>query len=247
MITGGGSGIGRACALMMAREGADIVIADAVPANHDRVAEEVLAAGREVVAMTTDTSEKEQVHRIVQAGIERFGKIDILLNAAGISGGGSIRDMSVEDFDRVMAVHVRSTFLCSQAVMESMIELGWGRIVNIISRASFKGREGTGAYAAAKAAMLGFSRSLAIEAGPYGITVNNVAPGYVRSPMTEANEAFSTEEGRRAAQEEIAGVTHPLRFVEPEEVAEAVMYYCGPNSSQVSGMTIHVNGGTLMP
>ena len=243
MITGGASGIGRACAIMMAREGADIVIADINADNAGRTAQEINGTGKEALAMETDTSKKDQVQRIVKAALERFGKIDILVNAAGIGAGVPIREMPEEVFDRTIAVHLKSTFLCSQAVLESMIAQRWGRIVNITSRAAWKGRVGTGAYAAAKAGMTAFARSLAIEVGGYGITVNNVAPGHVDTPMQRTRGA----EAQAQEQQRIGAAVYPLRFLRPEEIAEAVMYFCGPNSDQVTGATLHVNGGTVMP
>jgi len=140
MITGGGSGLGRACALRLAQEGANIVVADISADAGQQVVREVKALGRDALAIPTDTSKKAEVHRLVQEGVKRFGKIDILVNGAGITHRATIRDMEEEWWDRVVAVHLKSTFLCSQAVLDSMIKGGWGRIVNIISRAAFKGR-----------------------------------------------------------------------------------------------------------
>ena len=134
MVTGGGSGIGRASALAMAGQGADIVIADINAEVAGKVATEVEGMGGAALAMETDTSSKAAVDRIVKAGLERFGKIDILVNAAGIGAMVPVREMSEELFDRVLAVHAKSTFLCSQAVLDSMIQQGWGRIVNITSK-----------------------------------------------------------------------------------------------------------------
>ena len=246
MVTGGGSGIGRACAMMMAKEGADIVVADIDGDHGESVAKAVQGIGRGAVALPTDTSKKDQVQRIVKAGIDRFGKIDILVNAAGIPGGPTVRDMPEELFDRVLAVHLKSTFLCSQAVLDSMMAQRWGRIVNITSRAAWKGRAGSSVYAAAKAGMTGFSRCLAVEVGPYGITVNNVAPGFVVTPMTSTQGRFATEELQVKEQERLGAVAYPLRFCRPEEIAEAVLYFCGPNSGQTTGATLHVNSGTVM-
>ncbi len=247
MVTGGGSGIGRASALAMAGQGADIVIADINAEVAGKVATEVEGMGGAALAMETDTSSKAAVDRIVKAGLERFGKIDILVNAAGIGAMVPVREMSEELFDRVLAVHAKSTFLCSQAVLDSMIQQGWGRIVNITSRASVKPRAGTSAYAAAKAAMLGFSRALAAEVGEQGITVNNVAPGVTLTNMTSPPERTATAEHQVEEQRMLGVLTHPLRYAHPEEIAEAVLYFCGPNSDHTTGMTLHVNGGSFMP
>ncbi|MCH8190549.1 MAG: SDR family oxidoreductase [Chloroflexi bacterium] len=245
MVTGGGSGIGRACALMLAQEGADIVVADIDAAAGERVAGEVKALGRDALTLATDTSVKSQVRKIVAEGTARFGKIDILVNNAGIGAGGPVRDLDEAVWDRVVSVHLKSMFLCSQAVMESMIQRGWGRIVNTISRAAFRGRAGVGPYSAAKGGMLAFSRVLAVEAAQYGITVNNVAPGTTVTPMVEA--AYDTLELQEEEARTSGVVTTPVRLAWPEEIAAAVLYYCGPHSDQVTGMTIHVNGGSYMP
>src|SRR4051794_14105321 len=128
MITGGGSGIGRSSALMLAREGVDIVICDIKREAGESVAAEVQALGRDAVSLPTDSSDRLQVQALVKAGVERFGKIDILLNNAGIAQQGTLRDLTEEIWDRVIDVHLKSMFLCSQAVVEHMIPQGWGRI-----------------------------------------------------------------------------------------------------------------------
>ncbi len=245
MISGGGSGIGRACALMLAREGASAVIADINPDNGNRVVKEVQALGRQALTLPTDTAVKPQVQRIAQEGIRRFGKIDILINNAGIGAPGTIRELSEEAWDRVVAVHLKSMFLCSQAVLDSMIAQRWGRIVNIISRAAFKGRAGVGPYSAAKGGMLALSRVLAVENAQYGITVNNVAPGTTLTPMVQ--QGFSTEEAQMNEARSSGVITAPIRLAKPGEIAQAVYYFCGPNSDHTTGETIHVNGGSLMP
>jgi NAD(P)-dependent dehydrogenase (short-subunit alcohol dehydrogenase family) len=245
MVTGGGSGIGRASALMLAREGADIVVCDIDGEAGKRVVAEVEALGRAGFAEPTDSSDSGQVNRLVEQAAERFGKVDILVNSAGIARQATIRELTEDMWDRVLAVHLKSTFLCSQAVIEHMIPGGWGRIVNIISRAAFKGRAGTGPYAAAKAGMLGFSRVLAVETAQWGITVNNVAPGTTLTPMVEAG--FPTEEIQREEARSSGVITQPARLAEADEIAAAVLYLCGSHSDHVTGTTMHVNGGTYMP
>ena len=245
MITGGGSGIGRAAALMLAREGADIVICDINPETGESVAEEVRALGREALSLPTDSSDRLQVQALVKAGGERFGKIDILVNNAGIAPQTSLRDLTDELWDRIIAVHLKSMFLCSQAVVEHMIPQGWGRIVNIISRAAYRGRPGIGPYTAAKGGMLAYSRVLAVETAEWGITVNNVAPGTTRTPLLE--QGYATEEAQVAEAVRSGVITQPIRLAEADEMAAAVLYLCGPYSDHVSGTTLHVNGGSYMP
>jgi NAD(P)-dependent dehydrogenase (short-subunit alcohol dehydrogenase family) len=142
LISGGASGIGRATGLMMAEQGAKILIADVNPATGRKMVEDVKAKGSEALFLPTDTTIKAQVHALVEAGIKNFGTVDIVVNSAGINTRGSIKDMKEQDWDRVVAVHLKSTFLCSQAAIPTMIKGNWGRIVNIISRAAYKGRPG---------------------------------------------------------------------------------------------------------
>lgn len=245
MVTGGGSGIGRASALMLAREGADIVVCDIDGEAGQKVVAEVEALGRAAIAEPTDSSDSAQVNRLVSQAADRFGKVDIVVNSAGIARQATIRECPEDLWDRVLAVHLKSTFLCSKAAIELMIPGQWGRIVNIISRAAFKGRAGTGPYSAAKAGMLGLSRVLAVETAEWGITVNNVAPGTTLTPMVAAGfptEAIQQEEARSSGV-----ITRPMRLAEADEIAAAVLYLCGPHSAHVTGTTMHVNGGTYMP
>jgi NAD(P)-dependent dehydrogenase (short-subunit alcohol dehydrogenase family) len=245
MVTGGGSGIGRATALMLAREGADLIICDIDQAAGERVCAEVEAIGRGALALATDSSDGSAVRRLVQAGAERFGKIDILVNNAGIAHQATIRELTEELWDRVIAVHLRSMFVCTQAAIEHMIPGNWGRIVNIVSRAAFKGRAGIGPYAAAKGGMLAYARVLAVETAQWGITVNNIAPGTTLTPLVM--KGFTTEEMRAEEARSSGVITRPPRLAEADEMAAAVLYLCGLYSSHVTGTTMHVNGGSYMP
>ena len=244
MITGGGSGIGRATALMLAREGADVLIADINGDAAEKVAGEGAALGRRSLGVKTDTTVKSEVQRAVAQGIERLGKIDILLNAAGIGMRTPVRQLDEDVWDHVIAVHLKSMFLCSQAVIDSMIQNGWGRIVNITSRAAYKGRTGTGPYAAAKGGMLAFSRVLANELGEHGITVNNVAPGTTVTPMVE--QGFGGAEAQAQEAIDSGVILNPVRLARADEMARAVLYFCGPDSDHTTGATLHVNGGTFI-
>ncbi len=182
---------------------------------------------------------------LVEASVDRFGKIDILVNNAGIAQQAAVRELTEDMWDRMIAVHLRSMFICSQAAIEHMIPQGWGRIVNIISRAAFKGRAGTGPYAAAKGGMLAYSRVLAVETAQWGITVNNVAPGTTLTPLVM--QGFNTEEIRSQEARSSGVITQPVQLAEADEIAGAVLYLCGPYSGHVTGTTLHVNGGSFMP
>lgn len=233
MVTGGGNGIGRATALMLAREGADIVVCDLDADSSGRVAAEIEALGRKAVAIPTDSSDKAQVDRLVAEGVRELGKIDILVNNAGIVTTETILDLSQESWDRVVAVHLRSTFLCSQAVVRDMSQRTWGRIVNVTSRAAYRGRAGVGPYAAAKGGMLAYSRVLALETAQWGVTVNNIAPGTTLTPMVE--RAYPTEEGQAQEARSSGVVTTPTRLAHADEIAAAVLYFCGPYSDHTTG------------
>ncbi len=245
MITGGGGGIGRATSLMAAKEGANIVTADINADNAGKVASEIEKLGREAIAMGTDTTNKNQVDRIVAAANDRFGKIDFLINAAGLAGGASFLEHTGEMLDEVLASHLKSMMFASQAVLPKMMEQRYGRIVNITSRAGWRGRPGTAAYGAAKAAMTGMSRVMAAEFGEYGVTVNNVAPGMVLSPMTQ--DLYGKLQDQVDEQIRAGAVIQPYRLATEDEIAQALLYFCGPNTDHVTGMTTHVNAGTVMP
>lgn len=245
LITGGGAGLGRAISLMLASEGAAIIVADIDAARAEAVATEVREAGGDALGIAVDTTDESQVDDAVTRGIEHFGKIDILVNNAGIVTTSPMLDLSVDDWDRVVAVHLRSTFLCTRAVGREMAHRSWGRIVNIISRAAFRGRVGNGPYAAAKGGILAVSRVMAQEFAGFGVTVNNVAPGTAVTPMFQDIFPLPEQEVEEAVRSGV--VTEPKRLLHPDEIAAAVLYLCGPLSDQITGTTLHVNGGSHMP
>jgi 3-oxoacyl-[acyl-carrier protein] reductase len=150
VITAGAGGFGSATALMMAREGARVVIGDIDRDSSEGVIKEIERAGSQAIFVQTDVSKKADAQNLAKAAVEKFGRLDMLINIAGIGGGGALEEMKEEDFDRVIAVHLKGTFLCSQAAIPHMKKNQWGRIVNIISRAAYKPRVGVGAYSAAK-------------------------------------------------------------------------------------------------
>ncbi|MBI3744428.1 MAG: glucose 1-dehydrogenase [Chloroflexi bacterium] len=244
LITGGASGLGRATALMMAREGANVAIADLNTDMGAEVVREVEKLGRKALCLRTDTTRKDQVHAIVKKTLDSFGRIDILVNSAGVTHRAYVIDMPEDKWDWVVAVHLKSVFLCAQAVLPSMMERKYGRIVSIASRAAFKGRVRTGPYAAAKGAMISFSRVLAAETASSGITVNCIAPGTTTTPLVlkTMGEAEMANEAKNSGV-----ITTPVRLATPDEQAAAIMYLVGSYSSHITGQTIHVNGGSFMP
>ncbi|WP_457967025.1 SDR family oxidoreductase [Arthrobacter sp. D1-29] len=245
MVTGGGAGIGRSTALMLAHQGADVVICDIHEENGRIVASEIEAIGRRAVVIPTDSADEDQVERLVAEGIRELGKIDILVNNAGIISTDPILELTAETWDRVVAVHLRSTFLSARAVVRDMSSRDWGRIVNVTSRAAYRGRAGIGPYAASKGAILAYSRVLAAETAQWGVTVNNVAPGTTLTPMVE--RAFPQPEAQAEEARSSGVITSPVRLAEADEIAGAVLYLCGLYSGHITGTTIHVNGGSFMP
>jgi 3-oxoacyl-[acyl-carrier protein] reductase len=245
VITAGAGGFGSATALMMAREGAKVVIGDIDRESSEALIKEIERAGSKGIFVNTDVSKKADAQNLAKAAIEHFGRLDILVNIAGIGLGTAIEDMTEEDFDRVIGVHLKGTFLCSQAAIPHMKKNQYGRIVNITSRAAYKGRAGVGAYSAAKGGILAMSRVLAVEVAPYGINVNNVAPGTAETKMVKRN--FSTPEALAQEATFTGVITRPIRLARPEEIAGAIMFLCSEASAHITGTTIHVNGGTFMP
>lgn len=244
VVTGGGGGIGRVLCAMLAERGADVVVVDRDADLAQTAAKEVELKGRKAIALATDITVKTQVRDMVGQAERALGGIDILVNGAAIFRFHTIVDYPEDVWDEMIAVNLKATFLCSQAVLPGMMERRRGRIVNIISKSAYRGRLNSGAYSAAKGGMLGFSRVLAVEAAPYGITVNNVAPGNVGTPrVLKRYEDMGIEEYAKGQ----GIITTPYRPAMPEEEAAAVLYFLGPYSDHVTGMTIHVNGGSFMP
>jgi 3-oxoacyl-[acyl-carrier protein] reductase len=244
ILTAGAGGFGSAAARIMAKEGANIVIADIDEASAQPLVKEIEGLGRKAIFVRTDVSNKADAQKLAKAAGDAFGRIDILVNIAGNSLGGALEEMAEADFDRVIAIHLKGTFLCSQAAIPYMKKNNWGRIVNIISRAAFKPRVGMGAYSAAKGAILAMSRVLAAEVAPYGINVNCVAPGTALTKMVR--QGFPTAEDQMNEARTSGVITRPARLAHPEEIAGAIVFLCSAPSAHITGTTIHVNGGTFM-
>jgi 3-oxoacyl-[acyl-carrier protein] reductase len=244
ILTAGAGGFGSATARIMAKDGANIVIADIDEASAKPLVKEIEGLGRKAIFVATDVSSKADAQKLAAAAASAFGRVDILVNIAGNSLGAPLEEMAEADFDRVIAIHLKGTFLCSQAAIPYMKKNNWGRIVNIISRAAFKPRPGMGAYSAAKGAILAMSRVLAAEVAPYGINVNCVAPGTALTKMVR--HGFPTAEDQMNEAKTSGVITRPVRLAHPEEIAGAIVFLCSTPSAHITGSTIHVNGGTFM-
>ena len=246
IVTGGGTGIGKACALELARAGADVVIASRSMANLEPVAEDIRSMGRRALAVAVDVAVKRQITDMVREVLATFGRIDVLVNNAGISTGGrredaQIKDLPEEDWDRVLDVTLKGTFLCTQAVTPHMLERRHGSIVNISSIGGvYASSPGLAAYVTAKTAVLGFTRAAAAELGPHGINVNAISPGVIGTDIYKRN---NTEEGIRNWEEMASSIALCGRMGTPEEVAKLVLYLVGEESAFINGQNIVIDGG----
>jgi NAD(P)-dependent dehydrogenase (short-subunit alcohol dehydrogenase family) len=239
VISGGGSGIGRATSVLLFQEGAKVVIGDIDVDSAERVASEIRKQNGEVLSVPVDVTHSDSVQGMVQEISERYGRIDILVNIVGGSRPKTVLDMTDAEWNRSIDLNLKSVFLCCRAVLPVMINQHYGKIVNFSSAQAFSGSATRASYTAAKAGIVGFTKSLALEVLGYGINVNVVAPGLVETSRIRA--MFSDDDWRKLTS------TRPMgRAVLPEEVARAVLFLVQDAQSSVSGQTLHVNGGALM-
>lgn len=239
VVTGAGRGIGRAIALELARAGAQVVVNFAGRADQAEITVNMIRdLGGEAIAVQADVSQAEDVDRLIKTAVDTFGKVDILVNNAGIARDNLLLRMKEAEWDTVLNTNLKGVFLCSKAVSKGMMKQRSGAIVNISSVVGVTGNAGQANYAAAKAGIIGFSKSMAKELAPRGIRVNVVAPGYISTDMTES----LSEEVKLQIQQGI-----PLgRVGSPEEIAQAVLFLVSPASSYITGQVLAVNGGMAM-
>ncbi len=238
LVTGGAQGIGKAVALLLARNGADIVISDINLEKAEETAKEVQALGRKALATKVDVAALGDVEKMVEAILTQFGKVDILVNNAGIARDKLILRMTEEDWDAVLNINLKGTFNCTKAVVRHMSKQKSGKIVNIASVVGEMGNAGQGNYAASKAGVIGFTKTIAREFAQRGINVNAIAPGYIETPMTDALPDKVKEELKRLI---------PMdRLGKPEDVAEAVLFLVSESANYITGQVLNVNGGIYM-
>ena len=241
IVTGSARGIGAAIARRLAEDGMDLVIVDLNEADCLNSARDVEAVGRRALAVGADVSDEASVAAAFERVQQELGKPTVLVNNAGVIRDHTLANMTVEEWDLVMSVNLRGAFLMSRAMVEPMRAASWGRIVNLSSIAAL-GNRGQANYSAAKAGIQGFTKTLAIELGRYGVTVNAVAPGFTVTAMTAAvaeriGVGFDDLQAGAAQQIPVG------RVGQPEDIANAVSFFVDPRAGFVSGQTLYVGGG----
>jgi len=235
IVTGAGRGIGRAIATAFAREGADVAVCDVNYAAAQAVARDLEAPGRRVLPIAVDVARKAQVDAMVGRATEVFGRVDILVNNAGVARDAMLHKMTEEQFDEVIAVHLKGAWLCCRAVVAGMRERQFGRIVNLSSISGKVGNVGQTNYSAAKAGIVGLTKAAALELARHNITVNAIQPAFIDTDMTRA-----IPDGPREAS--IARI--PMQRVGlPEDVANAALFLASDEAAYVTGAIIEVTGG----
>ncbi len=238
LVTGAGSGIGKACALRFALEGADIAIADVNREAADAVKAEIERMGRKCVVHKTEVSDSRQVDQMGDAVMKAFGTVDILLNVAGIFFDRKIHEMSDDDWNRHISINLTGTFFCTRRVVKEMLKRKSGKIVNFASLSGDRAFPNSSAYCASKGGIINLTRELGEELAAKGINVNAIGPGIILTPMTDA-----MRKDQKSYNEKLKMV--PIkRFGEPEEIAAVAAFLCSKEAEFIVGQTIYVDGGS---
>jgi NAD(P)-dependent dehydrogenase (short-subunit alcohol dehydrogenase family) len=238
LVTGASRGIGRAISLALANAGADVALGLHDPASATDLVREIEAMGRRALAVPMDVRRRDQIDAAIGAVVAAFGRLDIVVNNAGLGPSAPAEDVTEENFDLTVDVNVKGVFFVSQAAGRVMIRQGYGRIVSLSSQAGFVALPGESVYCMTKAAVAHLTKCLAVEWGRHGITVNAVAPTFIRTPGTEADLADPAFEA-----EVIERVAALHRIGEPMDVAGAVVFLASPAASLITGTTLLIDGG----
>jgi len=238
LVTGGARGIGREIVLCFAREGADIAICDVNLEEAEATAKEIQKTGRQCLAFKTDVTDSKDVQAAIDKILDKLGKLDILINNAGITRDGLVLRMSEEDWDKVIAVNLKGCFVCTRLAAKVMLKQRFGKIVNLASIIGIMGNTGQANYAASKAGVIGLTKSVAKELASRGVCVNAIAPGFIKTEMT----AKLSED----VQKRMLSVIPLGRFGEPKDVADLALFLSSESSSYITGQVIQIDGGMLM-
>ena len=236
LITGSGRGIGLASAQALAREGARIVITDIQPEAVAQATARLKEAGHEAIGVVTNVCDQAQVQAAADAGVQAFGSIDILVNNAGFTRDNYLAKMPESDWDAVLETILKGAYHCTRAALPTMMKNRWGRVINIASRAHL-GNPGQTNYSAAKAGLIGFTRSLAMEQGKFNITSNAIAPGLIETELVRALDTYETLRANALARQPIQ------RLGAVEDIANAVAFLASDGAGFITGETLHVTGG----
>jgi NAD(P)-dependent dehydrogenase (short-subunit alcohol dehydrogenase family) len=243
LVTGAGSGMGRATSLRLAREGRKVAVLDIAGDAAARVAAEITDAGGSALALTADVADRAQVEAAVGKARQALGPVTILVNNAAIEDFTPLGELDDAKWDRLMAVNLKSMYLCAQAVLPDMLAAGWGRIVNLSAFGAQIGAPNMALYTASKGGVISMTRSLAVELGPKGITVNSVSPGFIDTPMARR----AIDGGLFPVPYEQILAAYPIpRLGQPEEIAAACAFLASEEAGYITAQVLGVNGGAAM-
>ena len=235
VVTGGGQGLGAAIVRLFAREGAQVVVADVNLSGATAMAEEIVAAGGRGIAFQVDITQKDETQRLMNATVEEYGRIDVLVNNAGIASSGTVTEIDQPDWDRVMSVNVTGSYLCSKFAIPFMEKQGGGNIVCIASASGVIGQQNQVAYNVSKHAVIGLVRCMALDHASANIRVNAVCPGVIQTPMLNI---LSDEQ-----LDELRSMSPLQRMAQPEEIAATVLHLASDESSFTTGSACLIDGG----
>lgn len=239
LVTGSSRGIGRATALRLAVDGFDVVVnCNRSKKQAMQVVNAIKRKGRKAVAIKADVSKWREAKALVEGAVKAFGRLDVLVNNAGIYERAVLDDLTPEDWDKRLATNLSSMFYCTKAALPTLKKAGWGRVINISSQIGFKGTNHGAEYAASKAGIIGFTRAVAQELAIYNVTVNAIAPGTVDTDILSGDSP--------ARKIERAKEIPMRRLGRPEDIAAAVSYLASEDADWITGSTLHVNGGQIM-
>jgi 3-oxoacyl-[acyl-carrier protein] reductase len=239
VITGAGQGIGREIAIAFSMRDTQVVIADLNGENALKVKDEIQNAGKTASAIEVDVSSEQSVTLMIEQTLKEFGTIDVLINNAGIYPSASIEELTAESWNRVIGTNLTGAFLCSRAVVPTMLEKKKGRVINLSSTTAFRGARNGAHYAASKAGIIGFTKALALELAPTGITVNAICPGLTDTAQPRGH---MTDKELYAKEDRV-----PLgRIAQPRDIVGPVLFLASDKAAHITGQTVLVNGGDLM-